>query len=395
MRRGLRRVLVAHSSDEMYGADFILLRVLTALRQRGVTVKVLLPNDATGPRPLSGALLSVGCDVEHHALGVLRRRYLAPTRFVRLAWDWLLEVIRLCRVVREWKPDVIYSNTLAVTAPAVAARLTNTPHVWHVHEIVKEPAWLSKVLACSAAALSFRVIAVSSAVDHSLRQSAPSIPSRVIHNGIPDPMRDVRADNARKRANELLGTDDSTPLVLMIGRMSGWKGALEFLRVAEEHIRSGGNAHFLLVGGAVPGETRILDEVRSATRRPENRCALHWLDFTSDITPFLARASVFVLPSVLPDPFPTVVLEAMFAGLPVVAFHHGGVIEMLGADGAGCTVPVGNLDALREAIDRLLSNPAAARAMGARARARASAEFASEIFESRLHDELSNAANRQ
>src|SRR4051812_23478451 len=342
MRRSVKRVLVAHSSDEMYGADFILLRVVTCLRQRDAAVKVLLPNDVAGARPLSSALIGLGCEVEHHALAVLRRRYLTPTRLVRLGREWLREVVRLRRLVRNWKPDVIYSNTLAVTAPAVAARLTNTPHVWHVHEILKEPGWLSKALALSAATLSSRVIAVSSAVDRSLRQSAPSISSRVIHNGIPDPMSGVHAECARQRANELLGIDDSTPLVLMIGRMSGWKGAVEFLRIAEEHIRSGGGAHFLLVGGAVPGETRILDEVRSATRRPENRDALHWLDFTSDITPFLARASVFVLPSVLPDPFPTVVLEAMFARLPIVAFHHGGVVEMLGQDEVGCTVPVGD-----------------------------------------------------
>jgi glycosyltransferase involved in cell wall biosynthesis len=392
MRRRLTRVLVTHSSDEMYGADFILLRVLTSLRAQEIAVKVILPNDAGGHRPLSRALGEIGCEVEHHPLAVLRRRYFTPRLAAQLVWDWIKEVLRLRRLLKDWPADLVYSNTLAVTASAAAARITRTPHVWHVHEIVTQPAWLGRALAALAARLSTRVIAVSSAVNEHLKRAAPGIPSVVIRNGIPDPMSGLDRREARQRVNQLLGISDDVPLVLMIGRVSEWKGATEFVRLAEAHIQGGGCAHFLIVGGGVPGERTVLEQVRNAVHRAENRGALHWLDFTRDIAPFLARATMFVLPSIRPDPFPTVVLEAMFAELPIVAFDHGGVIEMIKPAAAGITASVGNLTELRQAVEHLLLNPAEGREMGRRARARALQEFTPEQFETRILRQLTETA---
>ena len=377
----------------MYGADFILLRVATALRSRGIFVRVILPTDVLGARPLSAALSRIDCAVEHHKLAVLRRRYFAASMVPSFAVAWAAEVRRLREILTRQRPDVVYSNTLAVTASAVAARLTGVPHLWHVHEILEEPRWLARALAKVAARLSDRVVAVSSAVDTHLRRLAPEISSVVVRNGIPDPMEAVDVPSARRRANEVLGIDDTVPLVLMIGRVSEWKGAREFVRAAEAHIRKGGKAHFALVGGAVPGERAVIEQVQRAAGDRENRGALHWIDFTSDVVPFLARASVFVLPSIRPDPFPTVVLEAMFAGLPIVAFAHGGVVEMFQSAEVGVLAPVGDCAALTAAIGCLLDNPATAKEMGRRARARALREFTRESFESRFISQLSEVAS--
>jgi glycosyltransferase involved in cell wall biosynthesis len=101
------------------------------------------------------------------------------------------------------------------------------------------------------------------------------------------------------------------------------------------------------------------------------------LDFTEDVASIYKKLDVFVLPSVLPDPFPTVVLEAMSMGLPIVAYHHGGVVEMLGEEGAFAAP--GDVEGLAEAIMKVGLDEARLRIAGDLSRLRFD-EFSSRRF---------------
>ena len=88
----------------------------------------------------------------------------------------------------------------------------------------------------------------------------------------------------------------------------------------------------------------------------------------------LAAADVFVLPS-LSEGLPLALLEAMFAGRPIVATDVGEVGVALAHGEAGVLVEAGNPPALADALDRLLSDPDHARDLGERAAGRALAEY--------------------
>jgi glycosyltransferase involved in cell wall biosynthesis len=88
----------------------------------------------------------------------------------------------------------------------------------------------------------------------------------------------------------------------------------------------------------------------------------------------LAAADIFVLPS-LSEGLPLALLEAMFAGRPIVASDVGEVRAALAQGTAGVVVGPGNPGALAAALDRLLSNPQEAGSLGARAAAQARAEY--------------------
>lgn len=88
----------------------------------------------------------------------------------------------------------------------------------------------------------------------------------------------------------------------------------------------------------------------------------------------LARTAVFALPSEI-DKSPYSVLEAMFAGVPVVSTWVGGVPEMVLDGETGLLVPIGDDHALAVAIERLLDDPAERERMGAAARALAMERF--------------------
>ena len=102
----------------------------------------------------------------------------------------------------------------------------------------------------------------------------------------------------------------------------------------------------------------------------------------SDIPALLAAADVFLLPS-LSEGLPVALLEAMFAGKAIIASDVGGIAGALGNGAAGILVRPGSEADLAKALDRLLSDPSGARALGREATRMAEAEFRLETMLSR------------
>jgi glycosyltransferase involved in cell wall biosynthesis len=94
----------------------------------------------------------------------------------------------------------------------------------------------------------------------------------------------------------------------------------------------------------------------------------------ADVRPRLAELDVFVL-STLGDNLPVAILEAMAAGLPVVASRTGGIPELVEDGVTGALVPPGDVDALSQAIGRLVGAPDVRAAQGRAARERVRERF--------------------
>jgi glycosyltransferase involved in cell wall biosynthesis len=104
----------------------------------------------------------------------------------------------------------------------------------------------------------------------------------------------------------------------------------------------------------------------------------------------LRAGSVFVFPSMI-DQAPNAVLEAMAAGLPVIAVDTGAVGEMVVDGDNGVLVAGNDAGQLQAAIEQLLDAPATARAMGAAGRRRFDARYRADASTSRLIDVIAEA----
>lgn len=91
---------------------------------------------------------------------------------------------------------------------------------------------------------------------------------------------------------------------------------------------------------------------------------IEFLGHREDVADLLASADLFVLPS-RSEAFPNAVLEAMAAGVPVIASAVGGVVDLIEDGTTGLLVPPGDPDALRAAIERLVARPTLAASLGA------------------------------
>ena len=163
---------------------------------------------------------------------------------------------------------------------------------------------------------------------------------------------------------------DTRRRVVFAGRIVPSKG-VEVLMHAARAV----DAEFVICG-----DGRRLDAMRRLARRlgvRERVCFKGWLG-ADELAHELAEASVVVMPSVWPEPFGLVGIEALAAGRPVVASSTGGVGDWLEDGVSGLCVRPGDAPALARALNELLADPARQRTMGAAGREMVAARFSPE-----------------
>ena len=106
--------------------------------------------------------------------------------------------------------------------------------------------------------------------------------------------------------------------------------------------------------------------------------------FRNDINNVLHAFDIFVLPSILPDSLPTVVLEAMAAGKLVVATQQGGAMEMVIENETGLFIPSNNADDAAMIIEHLINNKTLRLEMGAAGKKRVQEYFSLELFQENI-----------
>jgi len=156
------------------------------------------------------------------------------------------------------------------------------------------------------------------------------------------------------------------PLIVAVGRLIAKKGFLDLLRACRLLMERGKSFRCEIIGEG-PLEQELREQI--AQLDLEDYVELPGAKPQHEIREHLAAASAFVLPSVVDpdggmDNLPTVIMEAMAAGLPVVSTSIGGIPEMVIQNETGFLVPPDDVAALAGAIERLLDDISLARRFG-------------------------------
>ena len=342
---------IAHliGSDGPGGAERVLAELAAGLQAAGAENVAFLPADGEGwlGRELEGS----GVAIEY-----VRLERPASPAFAR----------SLERAFRRHGISVAHSHEFTMAFyGAWAAWRAGIPHVITMHGGSYYAARLRRRLALRAAiALSARTVTVSSALARRLARDLYLRRSRI--TVVPNGVRYVRPDLSTLREELRLGGDDR--LVVSVGNLYPVKGHRHLI---DALALLGGHPTVHL---AIAGRGELANELLARARDHGLADRLHLLGLRSDVAAVLAAADVFVLPSVS-EGLPLALLEAMFAGRPIVATDVGEVGIVLAHGEAGILVEPGNPAALAAALDRLLRDPGEARELGERAARRAAAEY--------------------
>jgi glycosyltransferase involved in cell wall biosynthesis len=227
-----------------------------------------------------------------------------------------------------------------------------------------------------------RVVGVGEAVRRALVANEGIPPQRVavIYNGI-DLAGFANGYHDRAAARKDMGVGPGDLVLIQVARLDYLKDHATAVRTLERVVRHRPDTRLVLVGEG-PEQAKIEEEVR----RRGLEAHVRFLGLRKDVARLLPAADLFLLTSIS-EGIPLTLIEAMAAGLPVVATEVGGVGEVVVDECTGLLAPSGDDAALAARVIRLADDPALRRRLGQAGRARARAVFSEEEMHAR-YDQL-------
>lgn len=276
----------------------------------------------------------------------------------------------LLQLIRREKPDLVHAHLFkSLVLTALAARLTSVPCLLHDHSGLDAdnlrfyfPNMISRRLYSRvyrwAVRSSAGVLVLTPQIKDSYLKDfhTPAEKITVLPNAID--FKRIQDDIASGPSlREELDLPADTRLIVMVGRMAAEKDWPTFIRIASQ-FQDQPQLAFIGVGsGSLEGQLR-----KSVWEKGIKN--VHFLGDTQDVPSILHQTEVFILTSQR-EAFGIVLLEAMAAGLPVIATHTSGPAAIIQPEVNGLLVEPGDVDGFVASIQRVLANPdLAARLVG-------------------------------
>lgn len=309
-------------------------------------------------------------------------------------WHDAVALAKLLKLVAEFRPHIIHTHTakggvLGRVAGLLSRRSWGRErprvlHTFHGHVFEgyfsKMPSRAVVLAERRLAALSDRIVTLSETLRNDLVERfriAPPSKIEVVPLGLDlEPFRQTPRDG---RFRESLGLSPDTCVVAVVGRLVPVKNHRLLLRTVRL-IRDSGhrNIVFLVVGG---GELQKSLERETAELGISEQ--VRFLGWRRDLPAIYSGTDVVVLTS-NNEGTPVSLIEAMAAGLPVVATNVGGVSDVVVDRRTGILVPAGSAETLAAALIPLASNREKRRSQGEAGRARALERFTKEKLVTRM-----------
>ena len=338
----MQGVLLLSERADYYGGGQRSLRDLAIyLRHTPLRPIAVLP----GPGPLATSLLEAGIDVRH--LPLPRMRGGAGPRLLRTVWA-------LATLARGQGAFVLHSDSpRAALYAGLAARLGRRAHLWHVRASVASSA-VSDRLLLGVTDLAVAVSRAAAGRSAALRASGRV---RVVPTGIRPPVF-----LERRAARQVLGLPLEGFLAGVVGRVEPDKGGDDAV-AALPLLRSAAPGSLLAFLGPADERSAWLLTLRQRAAAAGVGGSVRFLGARQEAAPLLRAFDLILHPS-RHEALPRVLIEAMFAGVPVVAAAVGGVPEVVDHGVTGLLAPPRDPGALGAGAASLSLDPGRRLAMG-------------------------------
>lgn len=342
------------------------LRLAPILRKKGIHTTLVLPEESGD----SIARFDGGeLDVVLIPLGRVRATWnplITSTFVVR----FLPDVKRLRKLVRQNSIDLVLINGLVNPQAAIAAWMEEVPLVWQIID-TRTPMILRKILMPMVNRLADVVMCTGMEVARA-HPGTMELKERLIPFFSPVDTQEFRPDHQRrKQARVELGVPENGILIGTVGNLNPQKGHEYLVQAGSIILRHIPELYIRILGSTYSthqGYKADLQENANTLGLTKNN-RFRFVDPGSRVAELLPAFDVFLLTSVpRSEGVPTVILEAMACGLPVVTTDVGGVREVVMEGVTGYVVPPLDPEAISKAVLHLLNDAELRRIMGERAR---------------------------
>jgi glycosyltransferase involved in cell wall biosynthesis len=307
-----------------------------------------------------------------------------PIKLAQYMHSFAASIRSLRLQLRALQPEVVHANSVRAGLVATAATIaTNTSIVWHVHDTLPRHPFSVAIRAFAASSRRTALIAVSRATARTfcgtIWTRSLALKTEVLHNVFTG-WRTGSQQTDRLRAE--LGAGRF--LIGCVGQICARKNQVEMVEIFAEVLKSSPEALLLIVGSSLfpcnePYEDRLKQRIQDLGISQSVRL----MGKRDDVPLLLEAMDLLVLPS-RKEPFPMILLEAMYAGVPVVAFAVDGVPELLADRRTAWLVRPGDAAQMARTILWARKHPEQRRRLASAARAALLKRDTPEVFAKRL-----------
>ena len=344
MKQSAKRILILHSSNDMYGASRIALQVIDILIQANYDVHVILPSNGE----LNKIITYKGASCSTYNLGVFRKKYLnlkgLYNRFLKIkkAKNYISNYIDKHHI------DLLYTSTSVIISGGLAAKKRAIPNISHIHEIPTGNKLYETFIGLFVRYFSTKVVVVSNSVANHWRPYLKKDQLEKVYNGIIFPLTKALNSSKTKSGQNITVTS--------IGRLVPGKGHKYFIEVAKELLKLNNHYQFLIVGDTFSGYESYEEELKTLVIKNNLQRKIQFLGYRTDIEDVLTKTDLVFHSSIAPDSLPTVLFEAIKMRVPVAATELAGAVEILDNGNCGLLAPVNNAKKAADLIEDYIKN---------------------------------------
>ena len=314
LKNSTKKILLVHSSNDKYGASKVLINTIDIFVNNGFDIYLMLPNNG----PLNDNQIIKKTNLKIIKLGAFRKKYFTFFGLINRIFFIIKSSLYIKKFLKRNQIDLVYTNTSTLISPSIAAKFAGIPSIFHIHEIPNGNPLYSRFITAFLNIFPKEIICVSKSVyDFWIINGLKKYKAKIIYNGF----------NIKKSKSKTLSNDKI--VFTSISRIIPYKGHSLLIRIFEILCKKNKNIYLHIVGDTLPHYQKYLDKLKSDVKERGLFDRIIFLGFRNDTKSILENSNFFIHTPISPDPFPTVIFEAIQSKTPVITNNLGGAIEIL------------------------------------------------------------------
>jgi glycosyltransferase involved in cell wall biosynthesis len=373
-----KNIIFVSISSDLYGSSKLLLALILQIKNNSNEFNpiVCMPYEEG---PLKQRLIEEQVEVIEMPVLKLTRSMLKGLKFGKFLKEYKKGKSILESKLKGREIYCLQSNTLATLFGSFYCFNKDIFHILHIHEIMDSPKYVRYFFALILLFFTDKIIYNSTATEVFYNKTLPALNKKAvkIFNGIDRKRAFLKLSEREKLRKELYNIDTNTVAIGLVGRFNRLKGQPLLLDAFKEVLIQHKNCHLVLVGSPPDGQEHFLDNIKNKIKEYNLKSNVSILPFQEDVYKIIDTLDIVVVPSIEPESFGIIAVEAMLSKKPVIATNIGGLADIIDNNKTGILFNEPYKSELVKSLIRLIEAPELMQTLSENAESSALNKFAS------------------